>query len=330
MKSYILVCGGAGYIGSHMVFKLIEEGRNVIVYDNLQSGNKPAINKSAIFVHGDIRNYIALDDLFETYKIDGVIHFGADSIVPESIINPLKYFDNNIYGLEILLKAMVKHNIDKIIFSSSAAVYGQPEEMPLLETSRTLPINPYGESKLIMEKMIKWVALAHNIKYVSFRYFNVAGANLDGKIGEFHRPETHLVPIVLQVPLKQREIVSIFGDDYDTPDGTCIRDYIHVLDIVEAHVLAFKYLENGGDSDIFNLSNGKGFSVKQVIKAAQQVVGNNIKTEIKPRRPADPSQLVAFSSKAEKVLGWNPKYPSLEEIINSAWVWHSSHPKGFE
>jgi UDP-glucose 4-epimerase len=330
MKKYILVCGGAGYIGSHMVFRLIEDGRNVIVFDNLQSGNKPAIHKNAIFIHGDIRNYMALDDLFEKYNIEGVIHFGADSIVPESIVNPLKYFNNNVYGLEILLKAMVKHNINNIIFSSTAAVYGQPEEIPILETSQTLPINPYGESKLIMEKMIKWVSVAHDLRYVSLRYFNVAGANLDGKIGEFHRPETHLIPIVLQVPLKQREIVSIFGDDYDTPDGTCVRDYIHVLDIVDAHVLALKYLQNGGANDIFNLSNGNGFSVKEVIKVAQQVVGKEIKTEIKERRPADPSQLIACSSKAQSVLGWKPKHPSLESIISTAWAWHSTHLNGFQ
>lgn len=315
----ILVCGGAGYIGSHVTRALIDSGEDVIVLDNLQTGHVDAVHEKAKLVLGDLRDDEFMERVFSENKIDGVIDFAAFSLVGESVSEPLKYFENNFYGTLCLLKAMRKHNVNKIVFSSTAATYGEPENIPILETDKTFPTNPYGESKLAVEKMLKWCDKAYGIKYTALRYFNVAGAHPEGNIGEDHDPESHLIPIILQVALGKREHIGIFGDDYPTEDGTCIRDYIHVMDLADAHILALKRLNNGGDSAIFNLGNGEGFSVKQVIEVARKVTGHAIPAVVSPRRAGDPAKLVATSAKAMKELNWTPKFDSLDKIIETAW-----------
>lgn len=326
----ILVLGGAGYIGSHTVYELIDNGEDVVIIDNLLTGHKEAVHPKARFYKGDIRDKEFLDSVFKKEKIDAVIHFAASSLVGESMEKPLKYYDNNLCGTKILLDSMVEHGIDKIVFSSTAAVYGEPERIPILETDKTEPTNTYGETKLSMEKMFKWVGKAHGLRYVSLRYFNACGAHVSGKIGEDHNPESHLIPLILQVPNVKREFISIFGEDYQTKDGTCIRDYIHVTDLAQAHILAVKYLQNGGKSDIFNLGNGIGFSVKEVIETARKVTQNAIPAKVTPRRTGDPAKLIASSDKAKKVLGWKPQHAELDEIISTAWNWHKNHPDGFK
>lgn len=326
----ILVLGGAGYIGSHTVYELIDNGEDVVIIDNLLTGHKEAVHSKARFYKGDIRDKEFLDSVFKKEKIDAVIHFAASSLVGESMEKPLKYYDNNLCGTKILLDSMVEHGIDKIVFSSTAAVYGEPERIPILETDKTAPTNTYGETKLSMEKMFKWVGKAHGLRYVSLRYFNACGAHVSGKIGEDHNPESHLIPLILQVPNVKREFISIFGEDYQTKDGTCIRDYIHVTDLAQAHILAVKYLQNGGKSDIFNLGNGIGFSVKEVIETARKVTQNAIPAKVTPRRTGDPAKLIASSDKAKKVLGWKPQHAELDEIISTAWNWHKNHPDGFK
>lgn len=325
----ILVLGGAGYIGSHTVYELIDAGKEVVIADNLETGHIEAVHPKAKFYQGDIRDRAFIDSVFDNEKIDGVIHFAANSLVGESMTNPLKYYDNNLCGTKVLLESMVAHGIDKIVFSSTAATYGEPERVPILETDRTEPTNCYGETKLSMEKMFKWTGLAHGLRFVSLRYFNACGAHVSGQIGEAHNPESHLIPLILQVPNGQREFISIFGDDYDTKDGTCIRDYIHVTDLAQAHILAMDYLMRGGESDIFNLGNGVGFTVKEVIDTARTVTGHPIPAKVTPRRAGDPAQLIASSEKARSVLGWKPQHADLEEIIASAWNWHNNHPNGF-
>ncbi|MBE2904967.1 UDP-glucose 4-epimerase GalE [Anoxybacillus flavithermus] len=325
----ILVCGGAGYIGSHAVYRLIEKGERVAVVDNLQTGHRKAVHPEAIFYEGDIRHRDFLSNVFKKHEIDTVIHFAAHSLVGESVKQPLAYYNNNVYGTEVLLDVMNEHGVKQIVFSSTAAVYGEPKQIPIQETDETNPESPYGETKLAMEKMMKWVNVAHGIRYISLRYFNVAGA-YGTMLGEDHRPETHLIPLILQVPLRKREEIHIFGDDYDTPDGTCIRDYIHVLDLVDAHLLAVEKLRNGGESNIYNLGNGNGFSVKEVIEAARRVTGHPIPEKVVPRRPGDPARLVASSEKAKRELGWKPIYTSIEEIVASAWEWHEANPNGYE
>lgn len=326
----ILVLGGAGYIGSHTVYELIDAGRDVVVADNLLTGFRAAVHPKARFYQLDIRDRSALDELFTKEKIEGVIHFAASSQVGESMSDPLKYYDNNLHGTMVLLQAMVAHGVDKIVFSSTAATYGEPERVPILETDRTDPTNCYGETKLAMEHMMRWVSRAHGLKYVALRYFNACGAHPSGAIGEAHNPETHLIPLILQVPNGQREKISIFGDDYPTKDGTCIRDYIHVSDLAQAHILALDHLLQGGGSDVFNLGNGVGFTVKEVIDVARAVTGHPIPAETCPRRAGDPAQLIASSKKAVEQLGWKPKYNDLNTIIASAWKWHSAHPRGYE
>lgn len=325
----ILVLGGAGYIGSHTVYELIDSGTEVVVVDNLLTGFREAVHPKAKFYEGDIRDRAFIDSVFEKEEIDGVIHFAASSQVGESMTNPLKYYNNNLCGTEILLESMVAHGIDKIVFSSTAATYGEPESIPILETDRTLPTNCYGETKLSMEKMFQWTSLAHNLRFVSLRYFNACGAHPNGLIGEAHNPETHLIPLILQVPNHQREFISIYGNDYDTKDGTCVRDYIHVNDLAQAHILAMKYLSEGGKSDIFNLGNGVGFTVKEVIETARQITGHSIPAREEARRAGDPSTLIASSEKAKQVLGWKPNYDDLSTIISTAWKWHKSHPDGY-
>lgn len=326
----ILVLGGAGYIGSHTVYELIEAGRDVVVADNLQTGFRAAVHPKARFYNIDIRKRSEVDALFEKESIEGVIHFAACSQVGESMTLPLKYYDNNLSGTTVLLQSMVAHGVDKIVFSSTAATYGEPEQVPIRESDRTEPTNCYGETKLAMEKMMRWTGRAHGLRYVALRYFNACGAHPSGVIGEAHDPETHLIPLILQVPNGKREKISIFGEDYPTKDGTCVRDYIHVMDLAQAHVLALDYLMRGGESDVFNLGNGVGFTVKEVIDVARKVTGHAIPAEVCPRRAGDPAQLVASSEKAKTVLGWKPQYADLETIVASAWNWHKSHPRGFE
>ena len=325
----ILVCGGAGYIGSHAVRQLIDKNENVVVVDNLETGHEDAIHPQAKFYKVDIRNEEELDKVFSENKIDEVIHFAANSLVGESMTNPLKYYNNNVHGTEVLLKVMIKHNVKKIVFSSTAATYGEPKNIPILESDLTNPTNAYGETKLAMEKMMKWADISHGVKYISLRYFNVAGAHESGEIGEDHNPETHLIPLILQVPLGKREYISIFGDDYDTHDGTCIRDYIHVTDLVDAHILAVHKLREGSSSNIYNLGSGNGFTVKEMIKAAREVTGHPIPAKVCERRAGDPAKLVADSKKARTELGWNPKFENVEAMISSAWKWHQNHPNGF-
>lgn len=325
----ILVLGGAGYIGSHTAYELIERGEEVAIVDNLQTGHREAVHPRAKFYQGDVRDKAFLDGVFSDNRFDAVIHFCANSLVGESMTDPLKYYDNNLYGAMVLLRSMLEHGADKIVFSSTAATYGEPERVPILESDRTEPTNPYGETKLAMEKMFKWAGVASPLRYVSLRYFNAAGAHADGRIGEDHNPETHLIPVILQVPNGRRESIGIFGDDYETRDGTCIRDYIHVADLAEAHILAVKHLLSGNASDVFNLGNGVGFSVKEVVETARSVTGHPIPAKALPRRAGDPAQLVASGEKAMRVLGFKPKHADLREIVASAWKWHQAHPKGF-
>jgi len=326
----ILVCGGAGYIGSHAVHALVEKGEQVVIVDNLQTGHRGALNPAAKFYEGDVRDAAVLDKIFTENKIEAVIHFAANSLVGESMEKPLLYFNNNVYGMQVLLEAMVRYGVDKIVFSSTAATYGEPKRVPIHEDDETCPTNTYGETKLTMEKMMKWVSRANGVRYVSLRYFNAAGALPDGSIGEDHKTETHLIPLILQVPTGRRDYITVFGDDYPTPDGTCLRDYIHVVDLADAHVLALEYLRKGGASDIFNLGNGQGFSVKEMIAAAEKATGRSIKVEIGARRAGDPAQLIASSEKARTVLGWKPQFTDVEQVIGTAWKWHESHPHGYE
>lgn len=325
----ILVTGGAGYIGSHMVWLLLEKGYDVVVIDNLEKGHKKAV-LGGKFYNGDLKDKEFLEKVFAENDISAVIHFAASSLVGESVQNPIKYYYNNIYGTLNLVDTMIKHNVKKLVFSSTAAVYGEPENIPIIEEDKTQPTNPYGETKLAIEKMLKWMDIAYGLKFVSLRYFNVAGSHPDGIIGEDHNPETHLIPIVLQTALGIREKVIVYGNDYNTKDGTCIRDYIHVIDLCDAHLKAMEYLEKNNKSEIFNLGNGMGFSVMEVIEKASEVVGKKIPYEIGPRRAGDPSILVASSQKAQELLGWQQKYNSLETIISTAWKWHSTHPHGYE
>ena len=325
----LLVLGGAGYIGSHTATELLDNGHEVVIADNLVTGYREAVPEKATFYQGDLRDKDFLVDLLTKEKVDAVIHFAAFSLVGESVTNPLKYYENNLYGTKVLLDAMIETGVDKIVFSSTAATYGEPENIPILESDRTCPTNPYGETKLAMEKMISWAAKAHGLHFVSLRYFNACGAHKSGKIGEAHNPESHLIPLVLQVPNGKREFVSIYGNDYDTPDGTCIRDYIHVTDLAKAHILAVEYLMSGGESDIFNLGNGVGYSVKEVIETARKVTGHPIPAKEEARRAGDPARLVASGEKARKNLGWEPEIKDLADIISSAWKWHKAHRDGY-
>ncbi|MFC6171678.1 UDP-glucose 4-epimerase GalE [Loigolactobacillus jiayinensis] len=325
----ILVAGGAGYIGSHMVDRLIEKGHDVVVVDNLSTGHKAAINEQARFYQGDTRDKAFLTNVFKQEKIDGVIHMDAFSLVGESMKDPLKYFDNNIYGMIVLLEVMKEQGVKYMVFSSTAATYGEPENELIAETDTQEPINPYGESKLAMERMIRWADEAYGIKFVALRYFNAAGAKADGSIGEDHHPETHLIPIILQVAAGQRDELQIFGGDYKTPDGTNVRDYVHVLDLADAHMLALAYLQAGNPSQAFNLGSSTGFSNQQMLEAARKVTGKTIPAKIAPRRGGDPDSLVADSQKARKVLGWQPQYDDVEDIIRTAWAWKQSHPQGY-
>ena len=325
----ILIIGGAGYIGSHTVKYFIEQNEDVIIVDNLLTGHKEAV-LSDKFYNCDIRDKEALDKVFKENNIEAVIHFAANSLVGESMVKPYEYYHNNVYGMMCLLDVMKENNVDKIVFSSTAATYGEPKNIPILESDDTNPTNTYGETKLAMEKMMKWFDNAYGTKYVSLRYFNAAGAYFDGSIGEAHTTETHLIPLILQVPLGKREHISIFGNDYDTNDGTCIRDYIHVMDLASAHYKALEYLRKGNESNIFNLGNGNGYSVKEVIDVARKVTNHEITAKLEERRSGDPAVLIASSDKARKVLGWKPEYDSLERIIEDAWRWNKNNRDGYK
>ncbi|MBO0600649.1 UDP-glucose 4-epimerase GalE [Sporosarcina sp. E16_3] len=325
----VLVLGGAGYIGSHAVYQLIDKQTNVVVIDNLQTGHREAVHPGATFYEGDIRDIAFMRNVFTNESIDAVVHFAANSLVAESMEKPLDYFDNNVHGTQVLLQVMTEFNVKKIVFSSTAATYGEPESVPITEKMPTNPTSTYGETKLTMEKMMKWCEQAYGIHYVALRYFNVAGARESGEIGEDHLPETHLVPIILQAALEQRSHITIFGEDYDTPDGTCIRDYVHVEDLINAHLLALNYLNNGGNSDIFNLGSSQGFSVKEMIDSARSVTGKEIPEKSGERRAGDPSILIASSDKAATILGWMPTRTSIEKIIQDAWKWHVNNPDGY-
>ncbi|WP_028544833.1 UDP-glucose 4-epimerase GalE [Paenibacillus taiwanensis] len=324
----VLVTGGAGYIGSHTVAELIARGEEVVIVDNLETGHREAVTAGTLEI-GDIRDKAFLNEVFTKHSIDAVIHFAAYSLVGESMVKPGKYYDNNVSGTGVLLDVMKDYGVKRIVFSSTAATYGEPERVPIVETDRTEPTSVYGETKLTMERMMRWFDQAHDIQYVSLRYFNAAGAHESGQIGEDHRPESHLVPIVLQTALGQREEITVFGSDYPTADGTCVRDYIHVSDLADAHVLALHYLRDGGKSDIFNLGNGQGFSVLEVIRTAEQVTGRPIPTAIRERRAGDPAILIASADKARRVLGWSPRRDKLEQIVESAWRWHTARPHGY-
>ncbi|GAE28409.1 UDP-glucose 4-epimerase [Halalkalibacter wakoensis JCM 9140] len=323
-----MITGGAGYIGSHTVRYFSEVNEEVIVVDNLQSGHRKSVDVKH-FYELDLREKEALNNVFKRHSIEAVIHFAANSLVGESMDKPYDYYHNNVYGMMCLLDVMKKHKVGKMVFSSTAAIYGEPTSIPILEGEDTTPTNPYGETKLAMEKMMKWFDQGYGVKYVSLRYFNAAGAHESGEIGEDHKPETHLIPLVLEVPLGKRETISIFGDDYPTEDGTCIRDYIHVMDIASAHYAALEYLRKGHSSDAFNLGNGMGYSVKEVIDVARNITEHSLPVEMKARRLGDPAILIASSEKAQTKLDWKPRFPTLEKIMLDAWNWHRTHPKGY-
>lgn len=325
----ILVCGGAGYIGSHMVYELLAQNKEVVVVDNLITGYEQAIHPKAIFYPVDIRDKAALSKVFEAHDIEAVVHFAASSLVGESVKEPLKYYDNNVGGSRMLLEVMAQFGVSKIVFSSTAATYGNPGVSVISESEPTQPINPYGETKLAVEKLLKWSDEAYGIKSICLRYFNVAGAHESAIIGESHQPETHLIPIILQVALGKRPHIQVFGSDYQTPDGTCIRDYIHVTDLVKAHMCALDKLFADSESNIYNLGNGHGFSVLEMIEAARKVTGHDIPVVMADRRAGDPDILVASAEKAAHELGWKPLVTEVEDIIRSAWRFHQKFPDGF-
>lgn len=324
----VMVAGGAGYIGSHTVAELLQRGHEVVVVDSLIKGHEEAVLGGKLYI-GDIRDAGFMDGVFAENAIDSVIHFAADIEVGISMKDPLSFYRNNVYTVICMLESMQKHGVKNIVFSSTAAVYGYPKTVPINEESEKNPVNPYGETKLTVEKMLRWCDEAYGIKWAAPRYFNAAGAHESGRIGEDHNPESHLIPIILQAAMGKRESIKVFGQDYDTPDGTCIRDYIHVTDLADAHILALDYLKNGGKSDSFNLGSGNGYSVMQVIQKVKEVTGKDFKVEMAPKREGDPARLVADSNKAREILGWRPKNEDIGKIIGSAWKWHMSHPEGF-
>ncbi len=322
----VLVTGGAGYIGSVVVEQLIKNGHEAVVYDNLSKGHAAAIAPDASFIRADLMDRDALVRALDQHKIEAVIHMAASSLVGESVRDPHLYFTNNVSASVSLLDAMLTVGVKKLVFSSTAAVYGEPETMPITEETPTNPNNPYGESKLAFERMLRWYDAAYQLRYVSLRYFNAAGAS--ERFGEDHDPETHLIPNVLRVAAAQAGHVEIFGENYNTPDGTCVRDYIHVIDLADAHVLALNVLEKR--SEIYNLGYGSGYSVAEVVEMARQVTKQWISTEAAPRRPGDPPVLIASPDKIMRDLGWNPRHSELDRIIESAWRWRLAHPNGYE
>lgn len=324
----ILICGGAGYIGSHIVAALFEKNEELVILDRMSNGREKAVLGGRIY-DGDLNDKASIECVLKENDIDAVIHLAASSLVGESMSQPLDYYHNNVGGTLRLLEAMKKFQVRRLVFSSTAATYGNPENIPIRETDRALPTSTYGETKLAIERMLYWTEQAHGIKHVILKYFNVAGAHESGTIGEDHKPETHLIPMALQVALGQRERLYIYGEDYPTTDGSCIRDYIHVMDVEEAHLLAVSKLRDGGASGTYNLGNGEGFSVKEVIETVRKVTGHPIPVEITGRRVGDPAILIASSELVRKEMNWYPKRMSLEEMVSSAWEWHRQHPHGY-
>lgn len=322
----VLVTGGAGYIGSHTVKMLKGLGANVVVYDNLVKGHREAV-RSDIFVEGDLFDSDLLEHTIKKYEIDSVVHFAAFSLVGESMENPQKYYYNNVQGTLNLLDIMMKNNVKRLVFSSTAAVYGEPEEIPITEDIAKRPTNVYGRTKLVMEGAMEDYSRAYGLKYIALRYFNACGADPEGDIGEDHTPETHLIPLILDVCIGKREKIKIFGDDYGTHDGTCIRDYIHVNDLAKAHFLALDALYRGHESSVYNLGNGNGFTVKEIIAAVEEVTGLEIKREAAPRREGDPAVLIASSEKIRTELGWEPDFTDIRKIVETSWNWHKNHFK---
>lgn len=320
----ILVTGGAGYIGSHYVLSALERGDEIVVLDNLVYGHKEAVLDGATLITGDMGDAALLDDIFTKYPIDAVIHFAAYAYVGESVTDPAKYYRNNTFATLAVLDAMRRHNVKNFVFSSTCATYGNPQYVPMDEKHPQDPINPYGESKLFVEKILKAYDHAYGLKFTALRYFNAAGADPKGRIGESHEPETHLIPLILQTAMGKRESISVFGTDYDTPDGTALRDYIHIFDLGSAHTLALERLRSGADSDFYNLGSEQGYSVREVIAACEKVSGKPIKVMEAPRRAGDPPRLVASAGKAKSALGWQPKFQDLEEIIQTAWKWETN------
>lgn len=325
----ILVTGGAGYIGSHVVEALQEAGFTPIVYDNLSTGHAAAVPEDVQLIEGDIHNVTFAKHIMEQYEIDAVIHFAASSLVGESMENPSKYYFNNVEGSFHLLEAMRGAGVDRIVFSSTAAVYGEPEEVPIKEDSKLNPTNVYGRSKLVIEGMLKDYDMAYDMRYVALRYFNAAGASPTRTIGEDHNPESHLIPLVLKTAQGVRKQVAIYGTDYPTEDGTCVRDYIHVCDLAKAHVLALQHLLKGGASRVYNLGSENGFSVRQIIDSAKKVTGVDFTVVEEARRAGDPAVLIASSEKIREELGWVPEHSNVEEVISTAWNWHKGHPYGY-
>ena len=324
----ILVTGGAGYIGSHVVKELLRQHQKPIVFDNLQTGHREAAQDTP-FIEGDLSDLEKLKQTFQAHSIDAVMHFAADSLVGESVRDPVKYFNNNVKNGLKLIEIMDEFNVTKIVFSSSAAVYGEPEEVPLSEGHPCAPTNPYGDTKWIFEKVLQAFHDGGKLDFISLRYFNAAGADPDGKLGEDHSPETHLIPLVIKAALEGTP-VAVYGTDYPTPDGTCIRDYIHVTDLAHAHILALRKLDQRKVSGIYNLGNGNGYSVREVIETVGKVTSRKVASFDSPRRPGDPARLVASSEKIRKDLVWTPRYPSLETIVETAWKWHRKHPRGYD
>jgi len=324
----ILVTGGAGYIGSHVVKELLRQSHNPIVFDNLQTGHRRTV-ENALFIKGDLSDQEKLKETFQTYTIDAVMHFAANSLVGESVLKPLKYFNNNVKNSIKLIEIIEEFKIDKFVFSSSAAVYGEPQKIPITEDHSCCPTNPYGETKWIFERVLQAYHEAGILNFISLRYFNAAGADPEGELGEDHSPESHLIPLVIKAAL-DGTLVPVYGTDYNTPDGTCIRDYIHVTDLANAHILALRKLEQKNFSAIYNMGNGTGYSVREVIEAVKKVTGRKVTAIESPRRPGDPARLVASSEKIREELGWTPEYPDLETIVETAWEWHRNHPKGYD
>lgn len=322
----LLITGGAGYIGSIVVEQLIQAGESVVVFDNLYQGHRAAVHPEAIFVEGDLANRAAIDVILQEHQPEAIMHFASHTLVGESMEQPFRYLGENVTNGLNLLQAAVEHGIRRFILSSTANLFDDPERMPIDEAERIVPGSPYGESKHILERMLYWLDRIYGFRYAALRYFNAAGASAER--GEDHDPELHLIPIVLGVAQGKRDHVTIFGDDYATRDGTCVRDYIHVIDLAQAHILALRALERG--SRAYNLGNGQGFTVKEVIETAREITGHPIPAEIGPRRPGDPATLIASSDRIRRELGWKPEYPALRDIIGSAWKWHEAHPDGYE
>jgi UDP-glucose 4-epimerase len=324
----VLVTGGAGYIGSHVVDMLISRNYEVVVFDNLYTGHREAVHEKAAFVQGDLLDKPAVDAVFNDHQFDGILHFASHTLVGESMEKPWLYLRDNVVAGSNLLEAAADHGVKRFILSSTANLFDDPERFPITADERIIPGSPYGESKYMIERQLHWMDKIYGMASCCLRYFNASGAHPNGHIGEDHTPEYHLIPIILQAALGQREKLSIFGDDYPTPDGTCIRDYIHVIDLAEAHILALEALADG-KSRKYNLGNGKGYSIREVLDTARQITGREIKADVVARRPGDPASLIADSTRISEELGWQPEFGSLHQIIETAWNWHKNHPEGY-